>query len=123
MSERLETELDLLIHAERERHAWLVLADRRRALFQAQPPQHRHNRRNERLADNQVGPAAIVEYSHLHALEREQRCQRRSRGPAADNRDGSLSVSHAGCGFSWASLHTIPLARVGELAWSCYHSS
>src|ERR1035441_10176651 len=74
MSERLKTELDLLIHAEGERDARFMLADRRRPLFQPQPPQHRHNRREERLADDQVRLPAIVENGHLQTLLHEERC-------------------------------------------------
>ena len=52
MAERLETKLGPVIHAKGERDARLVLANRRGALFQSQFPQHGHNRRNERLADD-----------------------------------------------------------------------
>ena len=100
MRERLKTELDLLVHAEGERDARFELADRSRPLLKTQSPQHRHHRRDKRLADDQVGPAAIVENGHRHALQREQRRQRRSRRAAADNADGSRCVSHGGHWFS-----------------------
>ena len=54
MGERLETKLDLLVRIEGERDARFVLANRRGALFQSQFPQHRHHRRDERLADDRV---------------------------------------------------------------------
>jgi hypothetical protein len=68
----LETKLGPFIRIEGESDARLVLANRRGALFQAQFPQHRHDRRNERLSDNQIGPAAIVEKGDVHALHRKE---------------------------------------------------
>ena len=87
--ERLKRKIDLFVRVEGERDARLVLANRRGAFLQTQFPQHGHNRRNERLADDQVGPAAIVEKGHVHAFHREQRSERRARRAAADDANRS----------------------------------
>ncbi len=89
MGERLEAKINPAIRAKGEGDARLVLANRRGALFQTQFPQHGYDCRNERFADDQIGPAAIVEKRHVHVLHRQERCERCARWAAADDANRS----------------------------------
>ena len=100
-----KAKVDLLTDAEGEGHAGLVLAERGHALLDPQLAQHGDDRRNERFADEQIGPAASVEERHLHAPHGEERGQRAAGGAAPDDRDGVNAFAH-GLGITRISLTT-----------------
>src|SRR5262249_20065862 len=58
-----------------------------RLLFQIQAPEDRDHRRNERLADEQLGTAPVVEQGHRRALARHQDCQCCAGASGADDGD------------------------------------
>jgi len=90
----LETKVNFLAEAESESDARLVLADRRGAVLDAEPAQHGHDGRDERLADDQVRAAPVVKDGHLHAFLREETGQGRARRAAADDADGIDFIFH-----------------------------
>jgi hypothetical protein len=88
VGERFETKLDLLARSESEANTRLVLAYCRGAFLKVQLAQNRHNRRDERFADDQLGAAAIVEQGYVQTFLCQERRERRACGAAADDADG-----------------------------------
>ena len=86
--ERHETKIYPLLFVQREGDAGLVLANGGGALLNAEFAQHRNDRGNERFADNEFRPPAVVEERDFDALHREQRRKRGTRRAAADYADG-----------------------------------
>ncbi len=105
----METEFNLLAEAEGEGDTGLVLADGGGAVLDAEFAQYGNDRRNERLADNKVGPAAIVKDGDIHPFHREETGQGRARRPAANNSDRFNLLLH---------LWILPLGVSGTLSTS-----
>ena len=75
-----------------ERDAGLDAAEARRFLFQVEPSEDRDHRRNQRLTDEQLGTAPVVDERH----------------GGADDRDPHASRSADAAGFQFGALHPIP---------------
>lgn len=69
----------------------LEQAERGHVRFHAEALEDRHQGRNQRLADEELGAAAVVEERHVGPLAREQGGERGACGTGADDRD-----SHGG---------------------------